>query len=1787
MALQTDLNVSPYYDDFDVDKKHYKVLFKPSVAVQARELNNLQSILQNQIEKFGDNVFKRGTIIEGCSLVFHNTLPYIKIKDSETDGTPVNVDLYSGLYIRNSSNVVAQVVKAVGGYESQNPNLNTLFVKYLNSGTDGNTSVFSANQTLTVYNTAYPIFKYKITDGSSGFSNTDTVVVIPSLAIQNSSGGSTFPAGAFGVGNIIQNGVANSVIVEANTTANAQVLLLRVKPLAADLQTANTILWRFNVGETLTNANTANTANVVAIVGYNAQGSLTTDSLGKITSISSIGEGAGYYYQPYVSVSITSGGSTTSDEINQLDVIPQNFLTTITVGSEAQESIGTGYGLSVKEGTIYQKGYFSKVDEQLVVVNKYSNTGFDKSVGFYTEESLVNSNQDPTLLDNATGTSNFTAPGADRLLLNPVLQVLDKVDAEANSEFLPVVEFSEGVPYRKTQQTVYNVLGDEMAKRTFEESGNYVLDQFNLTTKDSATFADTGSVFKIYIDPGVAYINGYRVATTGNYQANVSKGSDTQTGSSTVRFGAGSYLVVDELGGLFETQKAIQVELYGTAKNYVSGGGGTIATTGTLIGYARVRALVQQDGQEGTPNAKYRMYMFDFDMLNGANPRNIKSIYYKSGGTYVGVADAVLTGGEAILQNVGKDYTGMMVKTTDASKTVSNVDYTYRTVGSITANTTGFVGLSTPGATQSYEYTGTWGDTEKSRVIFVPKDNYQTGTTAAGTFSVTSGQANVTGSGTDFTGNFRAGDFVRVSNTSTGNAIVQIKAITNTTHMTLWSNAPSTVSGNGRIFFPNNVPISLKREQRTVSVDASNGYLQISMGNTIVDTANVASTLDAYFTYNIRETDVTPTTKQIKRGVYARVETSTNDANTVGPWSLGIPDVFRLRSVHVANVASRAISFNANTEVDNTDDFISYANNEFSNGDALVYSNTAGTSVVGGLANSTTYYVVSANSSGFKLSATRGGSAINLTANTVDEDHTLTGKPLYFSETSPHAVDLTNDYYIDHNQTEDFLDVSYLYLKARKTAPTTNDAILVKFDAYTTGAGPKTASSYSLDDSKTFTELTSANSYVNTMEIPEVFGSRNNLYFDLRDQIDFRPSAANTIPLVSDVSNNAILNPTGGDHTSRITSTDWKFPMPDSDVTSDVEYYLGRNDLVTIKRDGKFTLIRGAAGVYDKLPAAPSQAMTLQYLNIPPYPSLPASLSKDMAEIVDTKVANEKISKRRKNNFTVATALNADQTKRIQTKNYKMKDIASLENRIESLEYYVRFTLAETMAKARFIPSSLDGTSDRFKFGYFVDPFTSQQFADVEHPEFWALIKDGCLGPIRTDFNINFDYEDAPNGGRSMATLEFDNFPLIEQLEATDGELIIEGDVEIITVTQKIVSTIQTNITQAHSDNGTIYEDFFYTFSSIQGPARFFMNSRDNNVAVEISQSDGANGPWTQTVTSAAAAAVTSADLTNYQLGSVSYYRNFRGRQLLAGVAWEHLGSLRPKSYGPVGGFKEDQFKLIWTHDPAFGQYVRIRVYKGRKHGRFNAPGSFWFKLFYPADTVTRTVQRIQNPASFVYNGTVTEINPPSFQMARWNYWWWYGTYYYWNNWYNGSYGFVDNQKFIISMTGLKPNTQHKFMFEGEDKTAKCTQIRTGNITATDGLLSDENGVLSFDFYYDSGIDEAVTDWQQQNQVASSVAGNKTFTVESFDGSSKGTGTFEVKTWTTVEYEYNGQTYSIPSYTANYQDTLAQYNYNNLVITPTETIPAVSNPVTPVYDYNPIGGRFNGNFSGLGNMSLQ
>ena len=78
-SYRSDLfNVDPYYDDFDETKNYQKILFRPGYSVQARELSQLQTMLQNQIERFGNHVFKDGSKVYGAESAVQ-TVDYIKV----------------------------------------------------------------------------------------------------------------------------------------------------------------------------------------------------------------------------------------------------------------------------------------------------------------------------------------------------------------------------------------------------------------------------------------------------------------------------------------------------------------------------------------------------------------------------------------------------------------------------------------------------------------------------------------------------------------------------------------------------------------------------------------------------------------------------------------------------------------------------------------------------------------------------------------------------------------------------------------------------------------------------------------------------------------------------------------------------------------------------------------------------------------------------------------------------------------------------------------------------------------------------------------------------------------------------------------------------------------------------------------------------------------------------------------------------------------------------------------------------------------------------------------------------------------------------------------------------------------------------------------------------------------------------------------------------------------------------------------------------------------------------
>ena len=150
MSQSTNLNKTPYYDDFDSAKNYYKVLFKPGVTVQTRELTTLQSILQNQIEKFGKKFFNNGGVVIPGNCAY---IPVYNAVEVETIYKGINVEEYLDTLVGNivtgvESGITVKIVNYIKAAESTK-NKTTIYVKYLSSASDFETELFTAGEELT------------------------------------------------------------------------------------------------------------------------------------------------------------------------------------------------------------------------------------------------------------------------------------------------------------------------------------------------------------------------------------------------------------------------------------------------------------------------------------------------------------------------------------------------------------------------------------------------------------------------------------------------------------------------------------------------------------------------------------------------------------------------------------------------------------------------------------------------------------------------------------------------------------------------------------------------------------------------------------------------------------------------------------------------------------------------------------------------------------------------------------------------------------------------------------------------------------------------------------------------------------------------------------------------------------------------------------------------------------------------------------------------------------------------------------------------------------------------------------------------------------------------------------------------------------------------------------------------------------------------------------------------------------------------------------------------------
>ena len=1295
MPQKTNLNISPYYDDFDKAKNYYKVLFKPGYPVQARELTGLQSILQNQVESFGNHVFKEGSMVIPGSVTYDSTYFSCKVNG---DHLGIDVSIYldalvagEGTRVRGqNSQIVGKIVNYILPPEENVDDI-TIFVKYTESD---------------------------ITGESTHFPNGEILVL------------------------------------DQNVT--------------------------------------------------------------------------------YGNTTLVSGD------------------TVLTLNSENASTTGTSVG--VDSGVYFLRGAFVDTPKSVVILEPYS-TKPSYRVGWEILEELVNSNDDPTLNDNAKGFTNFAAPGADRFKIGVKLskKALDDFD---DTNFVEVLRVKNGEVKKIQNKSQYNVIRDWIAGRTYDESGNYAVNPFNVSVQNSLN-DEIGSNGKyvegektdelntpsddlacIELSPGTAYVKGYQVPLTGTTVLDVDKPRDTKTiQAGSVPFRMGSLLKINNPHGTpyinlgaNTSNVANTVELYSQRK----GTGVPTAGSGTKIGEARVYSYGLSDASYEGDDTEWDLYLYDLqtytqlEIGNGAGgltyqqntlaPLGSKVRGMSSGAEgyvaghpsagNINISDTsgAFISGEKLVFNEKTSNVGVNTSTASVSKvtqyTIDDLKSVFqaKTIGGFGSGAKDFTAdailydriLPNFSITDQLNITGSasdasatcpnrrfsgavglkvdsivgykvdsQGDPVYNRVSAISADgstltlddvatvagvNYgdipSNGTTVASLFTVKSPKViNYNRSGLFTQLPKRNVSSVDLSNSSlvisrqvsdqtvAGNSL-QLK-----TSIVMENSGAGAALGITTAFFE---PFDAER----YSIHYSDGttepltsdQVNITGNGSVITFRSLSKATDSNVVVNttLKKLGLSSKVKNYIRSSQVEVTKTISVSN--GSTNLGISSAYGLRvedkeiSLNVPDaVKIHAVYESKDTNKPTLDGLVFVSGlgldtNTFI-GEKIVGSESRAIAQVVNRVSDTTIEYVPLNSNSFIKGESVTFKESQITANLQ-------------SLNDGNYVNRTKNYTLDKGHRKQFLDYSRLVRTANSASP--SKRLLVIFDYYESALN-------------TAGDFYTVNSYTKdryTHDIPIVSGNR------CQDILDFRPRVKKFEPTDATTSSPFSYN-------SRILETTTRYIVtPDESTILGYSYYLPRVDKLVINKFEEVKLIKG---VSDDKPAPPtevSDSMEVAQITYPPY---------------------------------LYDPIKGPKIKLYDNRRFTMRDIGKLEKRISNLEVMTSLTALELDTKSLQVKDA-DGI-DRFKSGFVVNDFKNRDFIDfriedgsrcdvdvvnkelISAVDFWSLRAVLALNPgidaNTADMTSNLSLLD-PNCKKTgdLLTLDYNEVDWIVQPQASGVENI-------------------------------------------------------------------------------------------------------------------------------------------------------------------------------------------------------------------------------------------------------------------------------------------------------------------------------------------------------------------------------------------------------------------------------
>ena len=1022
------------------------------------------------------------------------------------------------------------------------------------------------------------------------------------------------------------------------------------------------------------------------------------------------------------------------------------------------DTTATGSAAQIQEGVYYINGFHVQVSAQTLILDKYSNTPSYR-VGLTVTESFVTPGDDSSLNDNAQGVSNTNAPGAHRF---KILLTLAKkgLSSTEDTNFYELLRLSSGTLQNQVRSTEYAVLEDTLARRTYDESGDYVVRPFDIDVREHLasgnnrgiyTSANGGDTTKLAVgfSPGKAYVKGYEIDTIATTYIDVDKARDfdTQNNFST-RFDIGNYVNVTNVYGTPDIASASGIEPFKglTLHNVATSSRGS-ANTGTessvtQIGRAKSRGFEYSSGtasanifsSSSLTSAIYKHYLFDIVLFTHLNIRTAQS--FNDGEIVTGGT----SGATGVVQTHSTTESATITGITQADPAVVTANNNFKegqqvTISSVSGMTEvngNVYTVRNPSGT-TFELYGTDGTTSIDSSAFTA---YSSGGTAAHGVVVIS----------NVQGDFVAGETI-TGGTSSNTAVIQSDAVglKGVTSFDLPSVKQIAMAGSPT--FTADTALDATNGDNFVltgSIDVGSGSAdvqgintrfteELKVGDSISFTNDSGNTetkiVEAIISNSSLTLSSVTAAASTKTIVTRRRAKSQSPEKNVSIFKLPYTNIKTLKTTANSNASDTTYTFRKheiksltgdgigtfNAGVDET--FADLSESDFSI--SITSLGSGGSGAVGDVLSLT-----GNNHEGtsiFTLNVAKTQLTIDFGANYASHDikalltiNKSVGTSKTKSLTTGSQVAITDQTTIESGTIglakADVYQINAVYMAADfSTAATTSDTnITSRFDL----DNGQRDNFYDIGRIKLKDgEVTPTGRLLIDFDY---FTHSSGDYFDVDSYsaINYEDIPAYTSsttgvryelrdsldfrPRVDDAST---INSGVQDRSFDGTGASTVQPIKfNSDIRSDFEYYLGRVDKIFLDKDGNFKVVKGASSIAPRVPGTLDNAMHLYTLFLPAY-------TLDTSDVGIEHVDN---------------------------KRYTMRDIGRIESRIDTVEYYTQLSLLETAAQNLQIQDA--NGFDRFKNGFVVDNFTGHNIGDVGNKDYKVSI-DYAKGELRPTFH--------------------------------------------------------------------------------------------------------------------------------------------------------------------------------------------------------------------------------------------------------------------------------------------------------------------------------------------------------------------------------------------------------------------------------------------------------------------